>query len=229
MKFAVAAALVALAACRAQPAEPKPELYVMTSLPLLFDEGFTAGPATGEAAVFLREHYTLKPIDLPSQLPPSATLLAVQPRALPAEELVALDAWVRGGGKMLLLADPMHEWPSKRALGDRLRPPVSFADTGLLLHWGLRLDAPDERGPVRLGGGHSPVVFLSPGKFASGSRDCKLYRADIEATCQIGRGTVVLAADADWLNEGLVAAEGGMFRWQMNELESMIAEARAAK
>ena len=116
---------------------------------MLFDEGFGLGPATGEAATFLRERYTLKPIDLPSQLPKGAVLLAAQPRALPAEELVALDAWVRGGGRLLLLADPMLEWPSERALGDRLRPPVSFADTGLLAHWGLRLDAPDQRGLLR--------------------------------------------------------------------------------
>ena len=80
-------------------------------------------------------------------------LLAAQPRALPAEELVALDAWVRRGGRLLLLADPMLEWPSERPLGDRLRPPALFADTGLLQHWGLRLDAPDERGPRQSGAG----------------------------------------------------------------------------
>ena len=69
------------------------------------------------------------------------------PLAQTAENLVALDAWVRGGGRVLLLADPMLEWPSKRPLGDPLRPPPMFMDTGLLAHWGLRLDAPDERGP----------------------------------------------------------------------------------
>jgi ABC-type uncharacterized transport system involved in gliding motility auxiliary subunit len=74
-------------------------------------------------------------------------LLMAHPLAQPAEALVALDAWVRGGGRLLLLADPMLEWPSERPLGDPLRPPPMFADTGLLKHWGLRLDAPDERGP----------------------------------------------------------------------------------
>ena len=46
------------------------------------------------------------------------------PLAQPAEDLVALDDWVRGGGRVLLLADPMLEWPSKRPLGDPLRPPA---------------------------------------------------------------------------------------------------------
>ena len=69
-----------------------------------------------------------------------------QPRAQPAEDLVALDNWVRGGGRVLLLADPMLEWPSERPLGDPFRPPPTFADTGLLAHWGLKLDAPDEPG-----------------------------------------------------------------------------------
>ena len=159
MKRRLAAALLAamlpaiLGACRneAAPAEAaKPTVHVLTSLPLLFDEGFGLQPAKGEAATFLRKRYRLKPIDLPSQLPAGGVLLAAQPRALPAEELVALDAWVRGGGKLLLLADPMLEWPSKRPLGDRLRPPVSFADTGLLMHWGLRLDAPDKRESITI-------------------------------------------------------------------------------
>ena len=71
MKRALAALIaVLLGACRneAAPAEAtRPTIHVLTSLPLLFDEGFGLGPAKGEAAAFLREHYTLKPIDLPSQ------------------------------------------------------------------------------------------------------------------------------------------------------------------
>ena len=215
-----------LGACRneATPAEgPKPTVYVLTSLPLIFEEGFGVEPAKGEVSTFLRDHYRLKPIDLPSQVPSGATLLAAQPRALPAEELVALDAWVRGGGKLVLLADPMLEWPSKRPLGDRLRPPMSYADTGLLLHWGLRLDAPDERGPKRLGGGHLPILFLSPGRLVSRMSACELHRANIAATCRIGQGQVVVIADADWLNEQLVAAQGGTIKNQMAELANMIA------
>ena len=81
------------------------------------------------AVTALEQDYALTAIDLPSQVPPGATLLAIQPRALPAEELVALDNWVRDGGRIVLLADPMLEWPSERPLGDRLRPPTMFASS----------------------------------------------------------------------------------------------------
>lgn len=201
--WAAALVAVALAACRdeAAPAEAaKPIVHVLTSLPLLFDEGFGLGPAKGEAAVFLRQRYTLKPIDLPSQLPPGAVLLAAQPRALPAEELVALDAWVRNGGKLLLLADPLLEWQSERALGDRLRPPVSFADTGLLANWGLRLDAPDKRGIKLVPSGDVEIAYLSPGQLIADRSDCRIEGKGEFANCQIGKGRALVVADADWLN-----------------------------
>ena len=208
---AAVAVLLALAGCRPDAGEeqPKPDLYVLTSLPLVFDEGFSLGQANGEAATFLREHYQLHAIDLPTQLPPGAVLLAAQPRALPAEELVALDAWVRGGGKLLLLADPMLEWPSERAPGDRLRPPVSFADTGLLAHWGLRLDAPDRRGLRHFPSEMANVDTLSPGKIVKLGGGCFDDPDGISASCQLGRGEVLIIADADWLNVTGIREAGG--------------------
>ncbi|HEV2043426.1 MAG TPA: DUF4350 domain-containing protein [Sphingomicrobium sp.] len=192
-----------LGACRneAAPAEtPKPTVHVLTSLPLMFDEGFGLEPAKGEAAVFLRERFTLKPIDLPSQLPRGAVLFAAQPRALPAEELVALDKWVRDGGKLLLLADPMLEWPSERPIGDRLRPPVSFADTGLLSHWGLRLDAPDKRGPRTEKYGDFEMTYLSPGSLVKVTGNCFVEADALSASCDLGKGQATILADADLLN-----------------------------
>ena len=200
-----------LGACRneAAPAEAaKPTVHVLTSLPLLFDEGFGLQPAKGEAATFLRKRYRLKPIDLPSQLPAGGVLLAAQPRALPAEELVALDAWVRGGGKLLLLADPMLEWASKRPLGDRLRPPVSFADTGLLAHWGLRLDAPDKRG-IHYSQSNGGIAFISPGVLVNVGGNCVIEEGGWMALCSIGEGRAAIIADADFLNiEAIFAAKG---------------------
>ena len=89
-----------------------------------------------------------------AELAKGRLLLMAQPQAQTPENLVTLDSWVRAGGKALLLADPMLEWPSERPLGDPLRPPPMFADTGLLGHWGLRLDAPDDPRVVKrmLGG-----------------------------------------------------------------------------
>ncbi len=225
----VAAALIALLAVsgcgdgRATERRPKPELYLLTSLPLVFDDGFGLGPATGEAATFLREHYRVHAIDLPSQLPPRAILLAAQPRALPAEELVALDTWVRGGGRMLLLADPLLEWPSERSLGDRLRPPVSFADTGLLAHWGLRLDAPSERGLRHLPNEVADVDTFSPGSIVKTGGSCQADPSGMSAFCQFGPGEVHIIADADWLNFEGVRAAGGRTKGNAAILELLLA------
>ena len=224
-----AAALLAmmLGACRneAAPADAaKPTIHVLTSLPLLFDEGFGLELAKGEAATFLRERYTLKPIDLPSQLPKGGVLLAAQPRALPAEELVALDAWVRGGGRLLLLADPMLEWPSERGLGDQLRPPASFADTGLLAHWGLRLDAPDERGSTSTEVAGSKVMMISPGRLVKLGGTCRMDGdSGVSATCTFGKGETRVVADADWLNVDAITNSGGSGTNNLTLLNRLIA------
>jgi hypothetical protein len=119
------------------------------------------------------------------------------PLAQPAEDLVALDKWVRAGGRVLLLADPMLEWPSKRPLGDPLRPPPMFMDTGVLGHWGLRLDAPDQRGQTvtRLRG--YDVVTASPGMLFGG---CSIAADRLVAHCRIGKGRATIIADADLLD-----------------------------
>ena len=119
------------------------------------------------------------------------------PLAQPAEDLVDLDRWVRDGGSVLLLADPKLEWPSKRPLGDKLRPPPGFADTGLLGHWGLRLDAPDEAGPRTLELGDRSVFTVSPGALSGA---CAIDKSGFVASCRIGRGRAIVIADADFLN-----------------------------
>ncbi|MES2902884.1 MAG: DUF4350 domain-containing protein [Pseudomonadota bacterium] len=200
---------------------------------MLFDEGFGLNPAQGAAAVYLRQRYTLKPIDLPSQLPPGAVLLAAQPRALPAEELVALDKWVRDSGKLVLLADPMLEWPSERALGARLRPPVRFADTGLLAHWGLRLDAPDLQGQrtVKLQADLSDpkskpldvgVVVLSPGSLVKQGGSCQVTLDQVYAECVLGKGVALVVADADWLGDRAIEAATGKINQNLYALGTII-------
>ena len=194
--------LAAPAACRQPPpARAKPTLHLLTSLPLLFAEDFTLDSDKPAVTARLERRYRLAPVDLPSQLPEGATLLAVQPRALPPGELVALDQWVRGGGRLVLLADPFLEWPSARPLGDRLRPPILFADTGLLGHWGLRLDAPDKRGPVKAA---APIdaTLVSPGELVRTGGNCTIRSNGRYAECRLGRGRAIVVADADWLNVG---------------------------
>ena len=120
------------------------------------------------------------------------------PRAQPAEDLVALDEWVRSGGRLLLLADPMLEWPSQHPLGDALRPPPMFMDTGLLAHWGLRLDAPDGRGPAQRQLAGRSIRTVSPGTL---SGRCGISRDRLVAHCKIGKGRAAIVADADFLDQ----------------------------
>jgi hypothetical protein len=124
-------------------------------------------------------------------------LLMAHPLAQPAEALVDLDRWVRDGGRLLLLADPALDWESDRPLGDTFRPPPAFADTGLLAHWGLRLDAPDERGPRQLSLGGQPILTASPGALAG---KCRISKDRLVAHCRIGKGEATIVADADFLN-----------------------------
>ena len=186
----------------ARPPAERPTLALLTSLPLVFGESFGLDRGGSSALTRLEQRYNVLPIGVAdaASLRGQKLLLMAHPRAQPAEVLVELDQWVRDGGRLLLLADPRLDWPSERPLGDRLRPPPAFADTGLLGHWGLQIIAPQESGPVRLGGGHNPIVYFSPGRLVSTNPDCELSRANIVAECAIGKGKVAVVADADFLN-----------------------------
>jgi len=177
----------------------KPPLLLLTSLPLLFGEDFSLQQSGSPALKALQQRYRVVPISVtdPAGLAKGRLLLMAQPLAQPPEDLVALDDWVRGGGHLLLLADPMLEWASKRPLGDALRPPLMFADTGLLAHWGLRLVAPDVRGPKDLTIDGYRVSTVSPGQLFG---RCDISRDRIVARCRIGRGQATIIADADLLN-----------------------------
>ena len=174
-------------------------LLLLTSLPLVFGEGFSLQGNGSPALKALQTRYRVVPISVadPPELGRARLLLMAHPLAQPAEDLVALDRWVRGGGRLLLLADPMLEWPSKRPLGDLLRPPPMFMDTGLLAHWGLRLDLPDEAGPRagKLGG--FQVLTDSPGQLFG---RCAISADRLVAHCNVGRGRVTVVADADFLD-----------------------------
>jgi hypothetical protein len=165
----------------------------------------------------LQESYRVVPVSTtaPAELAKGRLLLMAQPNAQTAENLVALDAWVRRGGRVLLLADPLLEWPSQRPLGDPLRPPLMFADTGLLAHWGLRLDAPDARGPRHEKLGNADVLTVSPGLLTGG---CPISADRLVARCSVGQGRATIVADADLLD---VDQLGGNAR---NNLNGLLAE-----
>jgi len=207
--LAIAAALIAGAAValggRSGPAalperaeSEQPKLLLLTSLPLVFPEKFGLATGGSPALTALERRYSIQAINVADAvtLKDNRLLLMAHPLAQPAEALVALDAWVRSGGRLVLLADPKLDWPSDRPLGDKLRPPPAFADTGLLAHWRLKLYAPDVAGPVERQVDGRRVRLSSPGALSGA---CGLRRDGLLARCTIGRGRATIIADADFL------------------------------
>ena len=160
--------------------EDRPALALLTSLPLVFGESFSLDNGGSAALSRLEQRYTVQPVGVAdaASLKGQELLLMAHPRAQPAEALVELDQWVRRGGHVLLLADPRLDWPSERPLGDLLRPPPMFADTGLLSHWGLTLS--------------------EAGLASSGA--CAIADQGLIARCRIGQGSATVIADADFID-----------------------------
>ena len=221
---ALAAALIGFARSRREPPRlpprpmvERPTLLLLTSLPLMFGEDFSLRGGGSAALKRLEARYRIVPISVTddAELKKGRLLLMAHPLAQTAENLVTLDAWVQSGGRVLLLADPMLEWPSRRPLGDPLRPPPIFMDTGLLVHWGLRLDAPEERGPASRELGGFPVLTVSPGRLEG---RCQITADALVAHCSIGNGEATVVADADLLDVNELGAKA------QQKLDGLIAE-----
>lgn len=202
---------------RDAPRAARPDLLLLSGLPLAWSEKGVAAslageprPATVEA---LARGFTLRPIAAadPTMLAPARLLLAVQPRVDPAG-LVALDDWVRGGGRALILADPDLRWPTDLPAGDPRRPPDAAPLLPLLAHWGLALDADAAAGAaprlIDRGGARWRVRPGAPGRWRRTGGDCVLTAAGLVADCAVGRGRAVLLADADLLLDDLWVGVG---------------------
>lgn len=203
----------------------RPTLALLTSLPLLFAERFSIAGGGSATLDRLDQRYNVQPIGIAdtASLAGKDLLLLAHPRAQPAEVLVELDQWVRQGGRLVLLADPKLDWHSDLPLGDRLRPPPYFADTGLLGHWGLRLDGPavDGRQAIAIPGGE--IVAVSAGRLR-GRQNCRLLAAGFIARCALGRGSATVIADADFLDlagaaDGAAAANLDLLIGELARLE----------
>ena len=211
LAIAIAVVLAVIRFRQPEPLPPRPPgeratLLLLTSLPLLFGEDFSLGGGGSPALSALQTRYRVAPISVSSaeELAKGRLLLMAQPMAQPPEDLVALDEWVRKGGRVMLLADPMLDWPSNRPLGDPLRPLPVFMDTGLLAHWGLSLDPPrgQEIAMRELGG--EQIATSSPGTLRGG---CEISSDGLVADCRIGKGEAIVVADSDFLN-GAAIGEG---------------------
>jgi len=212
LALAAALALVSLSGCTgAEPREPVP-LGLMGTIPIYWGEApelgdlLDGGATRHWARAQLERDYALRPVDYldDASLAGLDFLLLAQPRALSAEENVALDAWVRSGGRLLLFADPLMTGRSAFAIGDRRRPQDVILLSPILGHWGLELQFVDDQptGPrvVRDGGLALPVDL--PGRFAPGAGEggCVLSADAVLARCALGKGRATILADAALLD-----------------------------
>ncbi len=200
----------------AMDAGPKPALGLTTSLPLQWSEGGIEADLAEDAQphpVFLRLslQYNVQPIDNLQRLQTSRvwTLLLAQPRALRPAELVALDSWVRSGGRALVLADPALQWGSLYPLGDKRRPLFTSLLSPLFTHWGLELVLPmnDDSAFVIRKLGSANIRTKTPGEWlprentkGAAAAPCRISAQGLLADCRIGKGRAILVADADFLD-----------------------------
>ncbi|HEY1124916.1 MAG TPA: hypothetical protein VGE65_04735 [Sphingobium sp.] len=188
------------------------EVRVMSALPLFARDQGEGGLLHGVGVRAplvegLGKSWSAEPIDLldGASLKGVDHLLLIQPRLLAPGELVALDDWVRRGGTVAILADPLLRWPDDRPLGDPRRPPLTSLLDPLMTHWGLTLE-PARVGPVerRVLAGGSMIQLAGASRFTvAGDAPCSLAEADLIAYCRIGKGRAVLVADADWIDDRL--------------------------
>ncbi|HWK42219.1 MAG TPA: ABC transporter [Croceibacterium sp.] len=225
LEVALTSALLTLAAaCGAQSqdqrqgsvseatsAEQRPVLGLMGTIPIYWGESGSFGDlvdGTGDSHWVrdrIEKRFAIEPLDMltDQNLAPLDMLLLAQPRALGAPENVALDAWVRGGGRLLLFADPMLTGESRYAIGDRRRPQDVILLSPILLHWGLDLqfdvDRPGGVETARADGVGIPIDRA--GLFTvSPDGGCQISGGGVLARCLIGKGKVIVLADAALLD-----------------------------
>lgn len=191
----------------AAPALP-PRLGLFTSLPLVWGEGDQLGkllqPGQPRHRVYqaLAAQNQIVPLDTLEALGPDLPrLVLAQPRPLSPAENVALDRWLRGGGELLLFADPLLTEPSPHALGDPRRPQDIVLLSPILTRWGLELTFSDDQPAgvhsVALRGPAIPVD--QAGGWIVRGGQCEVEGQGLLVTCQVGRGRLVAVADAEVL------------------------------
>ena len=209
--LALAALAGPLAAQDAVPAD-RPPLLLMGTIPIYWGEAdglgelLNGGSTPHWARTVLERRFSLVPLDTLSAetLPPGGGLLLLaQPRTLSAAENVALDAWVRGGGRLLLLADPALTQHSDFAITDPRRPQAVSLLSPILTRWGLELTF-DESQPFGAGtqpGPEAALPYNLAGRWRiagppAGGGQCRALADALVVICTVGAGRVVAVADA---------------------------------
>jgi hypothetical protein len=179
----------------------------MTGLPLVWGEKGPFDPGSRPAAAYreLGRSFELQPVDVldPATLARGRALFLAQPQRLAPAELADLDAWIRRGGRALILTDPLLAWPSELPPTDIRRPPPVGLLGPLLDHWGLTLDPPAQAGEVESRRDGRRLLLDSPGRLRSSGAQCAVDEAGLTAFCRLGRGSARVVADADLLRDSL--------------------------
>jgi hypothetical protein len=202
-------------ALRPEPALPatRPPLLLLSGLPLIWGEEDALGGKPTAFYTALDRAYRVRPIDeaTSASLGTASLLLVAQPRPPGPAALVAIDGWVRGGGRAMILTDPALRWPSDLALGDPRRAPIDDGLGPLLLHWGLKLEPPgDGKVLVVRDVGGRRLIMAAPGRFVVQGSKCTVTHGGFMADCPIGRGRALLLADADLLHDLLWIGPGAL-------------------
>ncbi len=197
-----------------------PELGLMTSLPLYWPLGAgvaelasAAASAPWQRAALEARHRlvlldTLSPIAAPipgaAETDPVAglaRLAVIQPRGLAPADNVALDNWVRGGGRLLLVLDPQLTGHYDLPLGDPRRPSQVALIPPVLARWGLAIRYDEQQDlagrSAAVGEGTIPLVLAGEVTLtADAARRCTLFAKGAAARCAVGKGQVAILADA---------------------------------
>ena len=202
-------------------AQPNPDMGLVTSLPLYWSLGADFDAlASGEAEVpwqraALEQRFDLVLLDTLSPtagLDPEAgpvdplvglsNIAVVQPRGLSPQDNVALDQWVRAGGRLLLVLDPLLSGQYDLALGDPRRPIDSALVPPVLVRWGLEMRFDEAQEAVRavevpFGGGLVEIAYAGELRELDEMRnDCTISAEGALAVCKVGAGRVTVLADA---------------------------------
>lgn len=198
---------------------PSSPVVMMTALPLRWspDGGMTEWIARGApddpALARIAAAGPTRLVDSLADSParPGERLLLAHPPALAPRELVAIDAFVRGGGRAVILADALSDWPAPHAVGDPRNPPVTSLLTPMLDHWGVTLAGvpADARLPLAVDEAGYRLRLFSAGRFDRWPATCRAVAAAHILHCRIGAGDVWLVGDADLLFAPLWRAAPG--------------------
>lgn len=218
---AVVAAALVLWAMQPRDTVRGAPIGLFTTLPILWSEAPDIAAQLNDPAP---PHWARRELEARGDIVPLDTLAAAgsasplaslsrlviaQPRPLSPQENVALDAWVRGGGRLLLVADPALTQHSDFPLGDPRRPQAVALLSPILARWGLELTFDDAQpfGERMQAGPVAPLPVNLAGRWRitpapAGGGQCRTLADGLVAICTLGAGRVVAVADAAALEPG---------------------------